>query len=162
MWADFIDASVYPGWCLILEVFNQYSGVLKNKIQPSKFEDLIGFIQQFMSRAASHLERRKALWEVVQNGRFYRRREGGTEVTRLDSFRQGYRPLKRNGVSGRLPHWPGDSWLTGLNSTPGRGWNCSSFRYEVLVGLSTSNSILGLLFLFNGSVTHGTSGWPRV
>ena len=29
--------------------------VLENKIQPSKFEDTIGFIQRFMNQAASHL-----------------------------------------------------------------------------------------------------------
>ena len=44
--------------------------MLKNKIQPSKFEDLIGFIKQFMNREASHLatagsHRRDVQVEVV-------------------------------------------------------------------------------------------------
>lgn len=42
---------------------------LKNKMQQSYFEDLIGFIKQFMSQAALHLAARKELQEVVQNGK---------------------------------------------------------------------------------------------
>ena len=34
----------------------QLSFLVKNKIQLSKFEDLVGFIQQFMNQAASHLQ----------------------------------------------------------------------------------------------------------
>lgn len=48
---------------------NMGSVVLKNKIQPSKFEDLIDFIKQFMNWAASLLASRDALrsctkWKV--------------------------------------------------------------------------------------------------
>lgn len=35
--------------------FGIYCMILKNKIQPSTFEDVIGFIKGFMTRAASHL-----------------------------------------------------------------------------------------------------------
>lgn len=34
--------------------------VLNNKIQPSTFEDLIGFLKQLMNQAASHLATRRA------------------------------------------------------------------------------------------------------
>ena len=44
--------------------------LLKQKIQPSEFEDLIGFIKQFMNQAVSHLATRKALHCCVQNERF--------------------------------------------------------------------------------------------
>lgn len=43
--------------------------VLKNKIQPSEFEDLIGFIKQFMIWAVSHLATRMVLQGVEYNGR---------------------------------------------------------------------------------------------
>ena len=43
--------------------------VLKHKIQLSKSEDLIGFIQQFMNQAVSHLADRKKLQRPIQNGR---------------------------------------------------------------------------------------------
>lgn len=36
----------------------------------SKFEDVIGFIKQFMNWAASHLAGREILRGVVKNGRF--------------------------------------------------------------------------------------------
>ena len=36
--------------------------LLKNNNQPSKFEDLIGFIKGFMNLVTSHLATRKALW----------------------------------------------------------------------------------------------------
>ena len=35
--------------------------LVKNQIQPSKFEDLIGFIKQFINWAASHLATRRVL-----------------------------------------------------------------------------------------------------
>lgn len=41
---------------------------VENKIQPSKFEDLIGFIKQFMNQTASQLEGYSE--GIVQNGRF--------------------------------------------------------------------------------------------
>ena len=39
---------------------------LLKKIQPSKSEDLIGFIQPFINWEASHLEHRRALWKAVK------------------------------------------------------------------------------------------------
>lgn len=44
---------------------------LKKKIQLSKFEDLIVFIQLCMNWAAPHLATRRMLDRVVQNGRFF-------------------------------------------------------------------------------------------
>ena len=46
--------------------------LLKRKIQLSESEDLIGFIQSFMSQAACRLVNTRVLWEVIQNGAFYR------------------------------------------------------------------------------------------
>lgn len=43
---------------------------LKNKIQPSEFENLIGFLKQVMNPAASPLASRELLQGVAQNGRF--------------------------------------------------------------------------------------------
>ena len=43
----------------------------------SKFEDLIGFIKQFMNWAASHQATRKGLPGVTQNGRFFLENKGG-------------------------------------------------------------------------------------
>ena len=43
----------------------------KKKIQLSKFEDLIVFIQLRMSWVAPHLATRRVLGGVVQNGRFF-------------------------------------------------------------------------------------------
>lgn len=56
-----------PGICFLL---------IKNKIQLSKFEDLIGLIKQFMNQAVSLLVTRRVL-PVVQNGNFFYRRKGG-------------------------------------------------------------------------------------
>ena len=43
--------------------------VLKNNIHLNKFEDQIGFIQQIMNWAASHLANRKELlWAVEKKG----------------------------------------------------------------------------------------------
>lgn len=41
-------------------------GVVKNKIQLSKFKDPTGFIQQFMNRAASHLVERRSVKELCK------------------------------------------------------------------------------------------------
>lgn len=51
--------------------------MLKNKIQPSKFEDLIGCIDRFQNLAQSHVVNREVLWRFVQNRGSYRKR-GGT------------------------------------------------------------------------------------
>ena len=50
--------------------------VLKNKIQPGKFKDLIGFIKWLMNLAASHVSSRKAHWELYKMEGFYRQHEG--------------------------------------------------------------------------------------
>ena len=63
-----VIASVKVGWGLT---------VLKNKIQPSKFEDLMGFIKPFMNQAASHVARREMSQGVVPNGRFLEEGGGG-------------------------------------------------------------------------------------
>lgn len=47
-----------------------YKKDVKNKIQRSKLEDLIGFIQQFLTWAASHPADGRALQETVPEGRF--------------------------------------------------------------------------------------------
>ena len=44
--------------------------VLKNKIQLSKSEDLICFIQQYVNQEALHLASRKVLQGAVQNEDF--------------------------------------------------------------------------------------------
>ena len=44
--------------------------ILLKKIQLSKFEDLVGFIQQFTNGTASHLATRMELQGTVQNGKF--------------------------------------------------------------------------------------------
>lgn len=50
------------------------SSLLKNKIQQSASEDLIGFLKQFMNPAASHLAIRRALREVVHVEGFYEKK----------------------------------------------------------------------------------------
>lgn len=50
-------------------VIREMKTLLKNKIQPSKFEILIGFIKQFMHQATSLLSNRVFLG-VAQHGRF--------------------------------------------------------------------------------------------
>ena len=47
---------------------------LNNKIEQTKFEDLIGFIQQFINQTAFHVAIRKKLQRVVQNGKLTGRR----------------------------------------------------------------------------------------
>lgn len=45
--------------------------LLKDKIQPNKCEDRIGFLKRFVNWAASHhLSTRRVLQEVGHNGRF--------------------------------------------------------------------------------------------
>ena len=53
--------------------------MLKNKIQPSKYEGLIGFIKWFPNPAAPHPATRKVLEGFVQDGRVYEQNEGGTK-----------------------------------------------------------------------------------
>lgn len=50
--------------------------VLKNKVQPSKSEALIGFIIRFMNQAASHPATEWELWWVVQKKVFVGRKGG--------------------------------------------------------------------------------------
>ena len=47
------------------------SEMLKNKIQPNNFEDLIDFIQWFRNQGEPHLATIRALRGAVQNGRFF-------------------------------------------------------------------------------------------
>jgi len=85
----------------------------KTNIQPSKFEDLIGFIKQFMNSAASRLASRKELLGVVQNGRVLE--EGGCNKDvrsqreeRIVSGQVMSRRGNEQGIvsSGRLSHHP--------------------------------------------------------
>ena len=55
--------------------------VLLKNIQQSKFEDLIGFVQQIMKLTASHLASREMLRGVVKMEGFYRQKEG--EIRKL-------------------------------------------------------------------------------
>lgn len=77
--------------------------LLKNKIQVSKFEDLIGFLQQLLNWAASRLESRKELAEAVENGR----QKGEQEVSNQEWIVQGKVTFlwgKGWGLSCRRPH----------------------------------------------------------
>lgn len=58
------------------------------KIQLSKLEDLIGFIQQFMNRAASRPAYRKELQGALQSGRLLQPEEENEWIV----FRQGHLP----------------------------------------------------------------------
>lgn len=40
--------------------------LLENEIQLSKFENLIGFFQEFMKQVASHLPNRQEIWELYK------------------------------------------------------------------------------------------------
>lgn len=68
-----------------LGFFSHLYILLKNKIHWSKFADLIGFIEWFMNRAASHLANRKELWRAVQKGRLWKA-EGGRDQERADGL----------------------------------------------------------------------------
>ena len=62
-------------------------GVAKSRTQlndwtTTNFEDLFGFIQQFMDQAASHLSREKALQWAVQSGRLRRERGQGSYTSK--------------------------------------------------------------------------------
>lgn len=48
--------------------------MLKNKIQPSKFADLIGFIKPFINWAASHLATGRATERMYKMEGFYRKK----------------------------------------------------------------------------------------
>lgn len=50
--------------------FGNHTGIVKKKkLQLNKFEDLIGFMKQFMNRAASHPASREMHPVVVRNGK---------------------------------------------------------------------------------------------
>lgn len=53
-----------------IKLKNKIFELLKNKIQQSKFENLIGFLKQFLNWAVSQLGTRRVSWGVVQNGKF--------------------------------------------------------------------------------------------
>lgn len=50
--------------------------MLENKIQLNKFEDLIGFIKQFMNLASSHLRNKEILPAVLYKMEGFSRKEG--------------------------------------------------------------------------------------
>lgn len=64
----FIHSAILLSTCCVSGT-EQKSGMLKNKIQPSSFEDLIGFIKQFMNLAASHLASRVVSKGYIQKER---------------------------------------------------------------------------------------------
>lgn len=75
--------------------------LLTDEIQLSKSEDVIGYIQQLISQAASHLARRKACIEW----KTYRQKEAGqgSYSNRVDCFRQDYLPTRESrGLPGGL------------------------------------------------------------
>ena len=77
--------------------------VKKNKIQPSKFEDLISFIKGFMNQAPSYLVSREELGIVQMKGGW------GIFTTKRKGLFQARLILTRgkNGVlSSRWPHFP--------------------------------------------------------
>ena len=49
---------------------------LKNKIQPSKFEDPVGFIKGFMNGVASYLASGATSEELYKMEGFYRKQDG--------------------------------------------------------------------------------------
>ena len=63
-----------------------------NKIQPSKFEDLIGFIQRFMNQAVSYLATRRTLQRAVQNGMFLLEEGWGNAAIRKRKVSIIFRP----------------------------------------------------------------------
>lgn len=71
--------------------------MLKNKIRPSKFEDPISFIKQFMNQAAPHPVSRKDLWgieDLYKTDGFHWQKEGGTRKLKEWSIsRQWHFPL---------------------------------------------------------------------
>ena len=66
--------------------------LLRNKVQLSKFGDLIGFIQGVRNQTASYLASRKEFRRAVQSGRLLQA-EGGRDKEvpnkRKDYFRKG-------------------------------------------------------------------------
>ena len=82
------------------------------KQKPSKFEDLIGFIQKFMNQAASLVINRSSL-EAIQNGKFLKQKEGGITSYGQKKIKCGCRPSHHLLVEGKgrslypadLPHW---------------------------------------------------------
>lgn len=89
---------------------------VKNKIQLSKVEDLIGFIKQCINPAASHLAGRRKLLEVVHNGMSLEEGGWNKEVInkrkREDCSKWGNHLL--GGRTGDLLKW--------ITSLPFRGW----------------------------------------
>lgn len=60
---------------------------LKNKIQVSKLQDLIGFVKQFMSWAASQLASRKTLEELYKMKGVYRKEDGARKLAAKEKTR---------------------------------------------------------------------------
>ena len=54
--------------------------MLKNKIQPNNFEDLIDFTQWFRNQGESHLATIRAFKGALQNGRFFTGKRVGQET----------------------------------------------------------------------------------
>lgn len=112
-------------------------------------ENLIGFIQWFTNQALSHLEDRKELRRAEQNGDFYRQKGAGARKEITSSFFGGQKWSVR--------------WVTSLVLIKRFQIDClqvtflgkveTVIRSDIKswfadVGFSTSDSILGLLYLF--------------
>lgn len=90
---------VHLQWLYFVKKFNQ-------------FKDLICFMKRFVNAAAPHLATRRELW-VVQNGMFYRQKEGGTEksglfqiTTSLGEGRESYHACHlTTTVVRKIPDW---------------------------------------------------------
>ena len=93
--------------------------MLKNKIQLSKFEDLIGLIKQFTNRPASHIASREELQGVVQDKRvFIGRGQGQGSYYRRERERKEGRIVPFKGTS----PWGGDAEGLIADISQG-GWN---------------------------------------
>ena len=80
-----------------------------------------------MYLAASHLENRKTLGSCT-NGRFYTGRKGETTSSKSGLFQGRLPSLKERWGFRQVTSLTG-RFQTGLNSNPGRGWNCSCFFF---------------------------------
>lgn len=126
---------------------------VKNKIQPSKFADLIGFIKGFMNQAASLLESSEKVFISRSMGQEVINKRKKGFVLGLVTYPKG----ESQGVlSYRWPHlcfagwkecWPENSWQTSLLGKVQRAVRLAIERGLVTCS-STSDSILGLWLFF--------------
>lgn len=108
--------------------------MLKNNIQLSKFEALIGFIKQFMNQAESYLATRRVLCRIVWNERFLQEEGWGkkTIIERKGRIILALGHLFRRNKLGRKVPTTSDcenKWRLWLSEREGcRCHRCSSYR----------------------------------